>query len=97
MKTIVSIEQCVKDLKEMFNIPDERTWKDVQKAEGKRSFYSKDTRTFMIYKGECEGNQVVEKLIDYFESRMLEKGYGLSVNNLTFIYTSFEIVKLDNI
>ena len=47
----------------------------------------------MISKLEYEREEVIEKLTDYFKDKVIDKG-ACTVDNITFLYTKFEIAKL---
>jgi hypothetical protein len=89
----VKLNDAISELKELFNIPESRTWKDVQDAKGMLSFCDDKGRQFMICKKEFEREDVVRMLTKYLNKKSIV-GYGIGVYPITLLYTTFEIVKL---
>ena len=57
--------------------------------------YRKERMTKMkIDKEEFEREEVLEKLLTYFESKVLESGYKCEVYPMTLVFTAFQIKKL---
>ncbi len=87
MKQEITKEKAIEELKELFNIPDEQTketWMNGYETDGR----------FGINKLYMERFYVIEKLHEYFKDKMFEKGLGLVVGSITFIYTNFEIKEI---
>lgn len=80
MKQEITKKQAIKDLRKIFKINDKK-WVNRYETKGR----------FGINKKVMEREQVISKLFDYFEDKMFVKGWELSVGQITFIYTTFEI------
>jgi len=80
MRTEITKERAIKDLRGLFNISD-KEFINAYETKGR----------FGINKQFMERFDVIDKLQEYFVDKMLEKGLGLVVGNITFIYTNFEI------
>jgi len=93
-KLIKTKEEVFNELKDLFNIPSDRKWEDVQKAKGQLSFCSDEKQSFFIVKSEFDRDEVIEMLLNYFEDKVLESGYGLAVSPITLLYTEFSIQKV---
>jgi hypothetical protein len=81
MKTKVSIDNVILDLKTEFQISEQPT-------ELNASFLS--GRKFNIDKRKFERGDVIEKLQNYFSDKVIDGGY-LKVGNITFVFTDFEV------
>lgn len=91
----IELNDAISELKELFNIPDSRTWKDVQDAKGMLSFCDNKGLQFMICKKEFERENVVIMLSDYLNKKNIV-GYGIGVHPITLLYTIFMIIKLNS-
>ena len=81
-KQVVTREQVIKDLVELFGI-----------NENTKSRINEENGSFFIDKREFEREEVLEKLLTYFESKVLEDGYKCEVFPMTLVFTSFQIKK----
>lgn len=78
-KTEVSVEDAIIDIREIFGL--NRETKSMQK----------DNR-FMIIKTEFERHEVISKLHEYFEDKVLPAGWGFQQTELTW----HDIAKIDD-
>lgn len=88
IKIQITKEQAIKELKELFSIPDKQTketWINGYEIDGK----------FNINKQFMERFEVINKLQDYFKDKMFIYGFGCVVGSITFIYTDFEIKTIE--
>lgn len=83
-KQIFTKEQIIKDLKEIFSIPEEQDNKSFMNA-------YETNGSFGINKQFMERHPVIGKLQEYFNDKMFEEGLGLIVSSITMVYTTFEI------
>jgi hypothetical protein len=90
-KKVISIEQTSEDLCKVFGITEDN--KEDHGKHSEKSFYIPDGHQFMISKLEYEREEVIEKLTDYFKDKVIDKG-ACTVDNITCLYTKFEIAKL---
>lgn len=87
-KQIISKEKAIKDLKNIFNIPNEqdnKSWVNGYETDGR----------FGINKQFMERHPVINKLMEYFSDKMFLEGLGLEVGSITMIYTTFEIKEIN--
>lgn len=74
----ITIEQVIKELRIMFSI-DENEFGSTE-SNGK----------FFINKQQFERYAVIEMLQNFFTDKYIENGY-LTVGNITFVFTTFEV------
>ena len=75
--TRLTKRQAVDAIKELFNI----------NGESKSTFEEVDGRTtFLIFKGEYERLEVIDKLMDYFSDKFVEDGQ-VRITPITLVFT----------
>jgi len=74
-----SIKEVTNELRELFEIH--------SNTDGSRESDGK----FYIIKQHYQRGDVINKLIEYFEDKVIDGGY-LTVSSITFVYTTFSIV-----
>ena len=84
MKTEITKETAIKDLKELFNIPED-DMKNCYESYG----------SFGINKQFMAREEVLIRLQNYFKDKMFIKGLGLEVASITLLYTTFKIIELN--
>lgn len=80
MKSIISREKAINDIREIFYIGENRS--------------AENNGRFIISKLDYERFDVMMKLCEYFSDKVLEKDYKCVVSPITMLYTIFEIRKL---
>lgn len=85
----VTIEKAKNDIIEIFGAV---SYEEFRKRKEHLSWYSenKDGVTFFIDKNVTERGEVMQKLQEYFEERIIKDGY-CTVNPITFVWTTFEL------
>lgn len=83
MKTEVTKEKAIEDLRTLFEIND-----------GSMENGYESTGSFGISKMYLGRGDVIQKLQDYFSDKMFVVGYGISVHPLTLVYTTFKIIEI---
>ena len=81
MKQEISVEKDIRDLREIFGLNKET--KSLQ-----------DGNWFMIIKTEFERYEVISKLQEYFEDKMLPVGWGCAIDSMTLLWTKFEFKRI---
>jgi len=81
-KQEISVEKAIQDLHNLFGLD----------KEGSKSI--RDDKTFMIIKNEFNRFEVIKKLQDYFKDKMLSAGWGCAIDNITLLWTTFELKQL---
>lgn len=81
-KQSVTKEQAIKDLTELFEIND-----------NKKSRVNEENGSFFIDKREFEREEVLGKLENYFDTRVLEDHYRCEIAPMTLVFTAFQIKK----
>ena len=81
MKQEISVEEAIRDLREIFGLNQET--KSMQKD-----------NWFMIIKTEFERYEVISKLQEYFEDKVLPVGWGCAIDNITLLWTKFEFKRI---
>jgi len=82
MKTEITVEQAISDLRELFGL------------DNPESGSIQTDNTFMIIKTEYERFQVIDMLTKYFNDKMLPPGWGCKIDNITLLWTSFSFIQL---
>lgn len=80
-KTEVSVEKAIIDLREIFGL--NRETKSLQ-----------EDNWFMIIKTEFDRYEVISKLLEYFEDKVLPAGWGCAIDSITLLWTTFEFKKI---
>lgn len=81
MKQEISVEKAIRDLREIFGLNKET--KSLQ-----------NDNWFMIIKTEFERYEVISKLQEYFEDKVLPVGWGCVIDNITLLWTKFEFKRI---
>lgn len=81
VKQVVTVEQAIKDLRELFELDKEGT-KSIQ-----------TDKSFMITKTEYDRNTVLMMLQGYFFNKTLPDGWGCKIDAITLLWTGFEFIK----
>lgn len=81
-KQEISVEKAIQDLHNLFKLD----------KEGSKSI--RDDKTFMIIKTEFDRFEVIKKLQDYFKDKMLPAGWECAIDNITLLWTTFELKQL---
>ena len=83
-KTRVSVEKAIFDLREIFGL--NRETKSMQKD-----------NWFMIIKTEFERDEVISKLQEYFEDKVLPVAWECAIDNsITLLWTRFEFRRYED-
>ena len=83
MRTVITKEKAIKDIRAIFNIDDNDIFNGYE-TKGK----------FGVNKQSFERFEVISKLQEYFIDKMFEKGLGLKVGSITLVYTDFKIIEI---
>lgn len=85
-KQVVTKKKVINDLRRLFSITAESTAaRTVIEHDGK----------FMINKSRFGRLTIIAMLQGYFQDNMFEVGYGLEVDPVTFVFTTFKIIKIE--
>lgn len=85
MKKEIAPEQCISDLRALFNL------------DNKDSLSREDKGFFLIDKREFERFDTILKLKEYFNDKVLIPGWCVCVEPITLLYTTFSVTTLDKI
>ena len=85
MKKEITPEQCISDLRALFNLDKEG------------SLSKEDKGIFLIDKREHERFETLSMLQEYFKDKMFIPGWCVSIDPITLLYTTFKVTTLDKI
>lgn len=81
----ITVEDAKRDIMSLFGFPEGAT-------QHKNSFVHGNE--FYISKMDYYRDEVIEKLIEYFNGKVLTKPWGLVIDNITLVFTTFRFEKI---
>ena len=85
MKKEITPEQCISDIRALFNLDKEGT------------LSKEDKGIFLIDKREFERFDTILKLQEYFDDKMLIPGWCVCIEPITLLFTTFSVTPIDKI